>query len=74
MVCLIDPLESGPTSLMNAASGIMVICWLLSLPLSAPTGCDSASAAVWSFPSMCWSMKLQSCNSPCHCTVRQSSF
>ena len=58
MVCSIDPLESGPANLMNAASGIMVICWLSSLPLSAPAGRDRVSAAAWSFPGMCWSLKL----------------
>jgi hypothetical protein len=46
MVCSIDPLELGPVSLMNAASGIMVICWLSSLPSSAPGGHNKASAAV----------------------------
>jgi hypothetical protein len=58
MVCSIDPSESGPNSLMNAASGIIVICWLLSFPSSAPVGCDRVSAAVWSFPGTCWSLKL----------------
>jgi hypothetical protein len=58
IVCSIDPSESGPNNLMNAASGIIVICWLSSFPLSAPEGRDKASAAVWSFPGMCWSLKL----------------
>jgi hypothetical protein len=58
MVCLIDPSESGPVNLMNAALGIMVIYWLSSFPLSAPAGRDSASTAVWSFPGTCWSLKL----------------
>jgi hypothetical protein len=53
MVCLIDLLESGPANLMNAALGIMVICWLSSLPSSAPVGRDRASAAVWSFLGTC---------------------
>ena len=53
MVCLIDPSESGPASLIKADLGIMVICWLSSLPLSAPVGRDSASAAMCSFPGMC---------------------
>jgi hypothetical protein len=46
MVCSIDPSELGPANLMNAASGIMVICWLSSLPSSAPVGRDNVSAAV----------------------------
>jgi hypothetical protein len=46
IVCSIDPSESGPANLMNAVSGIIVICWLLSLPSSAPVGCNRASAAV----------------------------
>jgi hypothetical protein len=58
IVCSIEPSELGPASLMNAASGIMVICWLSSLPLSAPGGHDRASAAVCSFPGTCWSIKL----------------
>jgi hypothetical protein len=45
-MCSIDPSESGPNSLMKAASGIIVIYWLLSLPLSAPVGHDRVSAAV----------------------------
>jgi hypothetical protein len=58
VICSIDLSESGPASLMNAASGIIVICWLSSLPSSAPGGHDKASAAVCSFPGMCWSLKL----------------
>jgi hypothetical protein len=46
MVCSIDLSESGPASLMNAASGIMIICWLSSLPSSAPVGRDRALAVV----------------------------
>jgi hypothetical protein len=57
-VCSIDPSESGPNSLMKAASGIIVICWLSSLPLSAPMGRDRALAVVWSFPGTGWSLKL----------------
>jgi hypothetical protein len=57
-VCSIDPSESGLASLMNAASGIMVICWLSSFPSSAPRGHDRASAAMWDFPGTCWSLKL----------------
>jgi hypothetical protein len=58
IMCAIDPSESGPASLMNAALGIMVICWLSSLPSLAPKGHDRASAAVWSLPGTCWSVKL----------------
>jgi hypothetical protein len=58
IVCSIDLSESGPNSLMNAASGIIVICWLSSLPLSAPEGQDRVSAVVWSFPGTCQSLKL----------------
>jgi hypothetical protein len=46
IMCLIDPSELGPANLMSAASGIMVICWLSSLPLSAPEGHDRVSVAV----------------------------
>jgi hypothetical protein len=58
IVCSIDQSELGPTSLINAASGIIVICWLSSLPSSALGGHDRASAAVCSFPGTCWSLKL----------------
>jgi hypothetical protein len=58
IMCSIDPLESGPTSLMKAASGIMVMCWLSSLPSLAPGGRDRASAAMCNFLGMCWSLKL----------------
>jgi hypothetical protein len=58
MVCSIEPLESGPANLMNAASGIMVICWLSSLTSSAPGGHDRVLAAVCSFLGTCWSLKL----------------
>jgi hypothetical protein len=46
IMCSIDPSESGPASLMNATSGIIVICLLSSLPSLAPVGRDRASAAV----------------------------
>jgi hypothetical protein len=46
IVCSINLSESGPANLMNAVLGIIVICWLSSLPSSAPMGCDRASAAV----------------------------
>jgi hypothetical protein len=48
-VCSIDPSELGLTNLMNVALGIIVICWLSSLPSSAPGGRDRVLAAVWSF-------------------------
>ena len=44
--CSNEPGESVSKTLMKACSGIMVISWLSSLPLSVPGGLDRASAAV----------------------------
>jgi hypothetical protein len=54
MVCSIDLLELGVASLMNAASGIIVICWLSSFPSFAPGGHERASAAMCDFPGTCF--------------------
>jgi hypothetical protein len=58
IMCSIDPTELGPASLINAALGIIVICWLSSLPSSASGGHDRVLAAVCDFPGTCWSLKL----------------
>jgi hypothetical protein len=50
MVCSKDPSESASKTRMKIGSGSMTICWLSSLPVSAPGGQDRASAAVWFFP------------------------
>jgi hypothetical protein len=53
MVCSIEPSKLGPASLMNTASGIMVICWLSFLPSFAPGGHERVSAAMCDFLGTC---------------------
>jgi hypothetical protein len=57
-VCLIELSELRVPRFTNDTSGIMVICWLSSFPLSAPGGHKRASVAVCSFLGTCCSMKL----------------
>jgi hypothetical protein len=55
--CSSEPGESVLKTLMNACSGIIIMSWLSSLPLSALGGLDKALAAVWVFPGTCSRMK-----------------
>ena len=51
------PGESSSMTWTKVNSGIIVISWLSSLPLSAPGGLDRASAAVCELPGVCWRIK-----------------
>jgi len=52
MKCSMDLREPSSATWMNRGSGSMTICWLSFLLMSAPGGCDKASAAMWFFPGM----------------------